>query len=234
MVLAVQDGVGVAVVFAKVLVGPGEHAARPAGGVVDGLHHVAAPEVRLRREEQADHQPDDLAGREVLSRLLVRLLGADPDQLLEDVAHLDVVDAVWRQVHSGEPLDDLEQQVLLVHACDLLAEGATLHDLAHVGGEVADVGAEVLCQVVRVVEQPLEVEPGRVVERPARRLLKEALAHVLVPAGIPGVGVKHRLLRLLQHAVEAPQDGQGEDDLAVLVSLVRASQQVADAPDEVR
>ena len=128
---------------------------------------------------------------------------------------------------------NLEQQVLLVHARDLLAEGAALHDLAHVGGEVPDVGAEVLCQVVRVVEQPVEVKPGCIVERPSGRPLEEALAHALVPACVPGVGVKHHLLRLLQSAVEAPQDRQGEDDLAVLVSFVRATEQVADAPDEV-
>ena len=37
-----------------------------------------------------------------------------------------------------------------------------------------------------------------------------------------------------EQAIEAPQHGQRQDHLAVFVALVRAAEQVADAPDEIR
>ena len=93
-------------------------------------------EVLLRREQQIDHELDHLARGEVLPGLLVRLLRADPDQLLEDVAHLDVVHARRARGRSAaERLDDLVEQVLLGHAGDLLVEREPLHDGAHVRRE---------------------------------------------------------------------------------------------------
>ena len=53
-------------------------------------------------EEQVDHEPDDLAGREVLPGRLVGEFGEPPDQLLVEVAHLQVGDDVGVQVDVGE------------------------------------------------------------------------------------------------------------------------------------
>ena len=97
----------------------GQHAARAAGRVVDGFDDVAAGEVFLRREQEIDHELDDLARREVFPGLLVRLLRADPDEFLEDVAHLDVVHAGGRKVDGGKTLDDKIEQVLFGHLGDL-------------------------------------------------------------------------------------------------------------------
>ena len=107
-ILAVQVRPHLAVVLAQVVLGDREHSARPARRVVDRLDDVALPEVRLGREQEADHQPDHLAGREVLSGLLFGLLGADADELLEDVPHLHVVDTLRWEVDVGERLHDLE------------------------------------------------------------------------------------------------------------------------------
>ena len=233
-VLPVEVRKCLAVVLAQVVLGDREHAARPARGVVDRLDLVARAEVRLGREQEADHQPDHLARREVLPGLLVRLLGADADELLEHVPHRHVVDALRREVDVRELLDDLVEQVPLVHARDVLVEPEALHDLEDVVREVPNVAAEVLRDVVRVVEQPREVEPRGVVERPPRGALELLATDVRAVAGVRSVGGEHRLLRLGEHAVEAPEHGEGEDDLAVLVALVGAAQQVADAPDEGR
>ena len=127
----------------------------PQAGIVDGLDDVAAAQVLLRREQQVDHQLDHLARREVLPGLLVRLLRADPDQLLEDVAHLDVVHALGREVDGGERLDDLVEQVLFGHARDLLVEREPLHDVADVLREAVDVAVEIRRELVGVVEQAL-------------------------------------------------------------------------------
>ena len=54
------------------------------------------------------------------------------------------------------------------------------------------------------------------------------------PVPVPGGLVEDLLLGGLEHAVEAPQHGEGEDDAPVLGLLVVAPQQVGDRPDERR
>ena len=131
-VLAVENGVRFAVVVAQVLLGHGQHAAGPAGGVIDRLDDVALAQVRFRRQQQVHHQLDDLARGEVLAGLFVGLLRSDADQFLEDIPHLHVVDPLRRQVQFGEPLDDLEELVVLVHARYLLAKPEAVHNLADI------------------------------------------------------------------------------------------------------
>ena len=93
---------------------------------------MALAKVRLRREQEAYHQPDHLARCEVFSHVLVRLLGTDADELLEHISHLHVVDARRREVDPGEALDDLIEQVSFVHARDMLVEPEALHDVKDV------------------------------------------------------------------------------------------------------
>ena len=218
--------------LAQVVLSGRQHSAGTARRVVDRLDDVSLAQVGLRRQQQIHHQPDHLAGREVLPSLLVGLLCTDPDELLEDVAHLHVVDPSQRQIEVCELLDDLEQQVAFVHTGDVLTEAEAFHDLAHVLREADDVGVEVLRELVRVVEQPLEVQRRRVVERPSRGVLKELPSHVVALCAVLSVCVEHRLFRVGENAVEAAQHRQRQDDLAVLVTLVRTTQQVADPPDE--
>jgi hypothetical protein len=142
-VLTEELGLGVAVEVADVFFRDGQHAARAAGGIVDGFDDVAAGEVFLRREEEIDHELYDLAGGEMLPGLLVRLLCADANEFLEDIAHLDVVHALGREVHRGELLDHEVEQVFLSHLRDLRIEAEPLHDGADVGREAVDVGADI-------------------------------------------------------------------------------------------
>ena len=85
-------------------------------------------EVFLRREEEIDHQLDHFARGEVFAGLLVRLLRADPDQFLEDVAHLHVVDLRGGEIDLRKRFDDQVEQILLGHPGDLLVEVEPLHD----------------------------------------------------------------------------------------------------------
>ena len=62
-------------------------------------------------EQQVDHEPDDLARREVLSGGLVRELGEPADQLLVEVAHLQVRHGLGVQVDLGELADHLVEEV---------------------------------------------------------------------------------------------------------------------------
>ena len=62
-------------------------------------------------EQQVDHEADDLAGREVLPGGLVGQLREAPDQLLVEVAHLEVRDGVGMQVDVGESRNDQVEKV---------------------------------------------------------------------------------------------------------------------------
>ena len=152
-VLAVHHRTGLGVQPADVLLGHGKHTAGAASRVVDRLHHVTAGKVLLRRQQQVHHELDNLARREMLPGLLVRLLRADPNQLLEDVAHLDVVNLLHAKVYLRKRLDDLIKQVLFGHARDLLIEREPFHDVADVLGETVDVAVKVGGEVIRVIQQ---------------------------------------------------------------------------------
>ena len=193
---------------------------------------MALAQVPFGRQQQVDHQLDHLARREVLPGLLVGLLRPDADELLEDIAHLHIVHPFRREVDSGEALHHLVEQVLLLHAGDLPVEGEALHDLAHVGRESVDVGVQIGGDLVRVVQQLRQVELREVVER--------ALGDLPQQAPYDGLRLRPDLRVLREHprlgggeqAIEASQHRQRQDDLAVLVALVRPAEQVADAPDE--
>ena len=88
-----------------------------------------------------------------------------PDQLLEDVAHLDVGHHVGVQVDLAELRDDQVQPVGLVELGDVLLEAEVLDDLAGPGGEALDVVGQVGGDVVGIALEFLEVELAGVVER---------------------------------------------------------------------
>jgi hypothetical protein len=58
-------------------------------------------DVLRRVDASLDREPVDLARREVLAGVLVGLLAEAADELLEDVAHLQVADAIGMQSMSA-------------------------------------------------------------------------------------------------------------------------------------
>ena len=186
----------------------------------------------VRREQQVDHQPDDLARREVVAGGLVRGFIEPPDQVLEDQAHLVVRHRVGVQVDLGELADHQEQPVGFVQLGDLLLELEILEDLAGLGGERLDVVGQVLGDLVRVALQLLEIELAGVVERVAGDPVQDRLEVLDAAAFQRRVLLQHLRLGRLQHAVQPAQDGQRQDHPAVLRRLIRAAEQVRDRPDE--
>ena len=125
---------------------------------------MAAGEVLLRGEEKIDHEFDHLARREVFPGLFVRLFRPNPDEFLEDIAHLDGVHAGGREVNGGEPIDHEVEKVFLGHPGDLRAEIEPLHDGPDIGGKAVDVAVEVGGKLVGVVQQARLVQLGQVVK----------------------------------------------------------------------
>lgn len=171
----------------------------------------------------------------MLPGLLVGLFSPDPDELFEDVAHLHIVDTLRREVDFGigKRLHHLIENVLLGHAQHVLAEIEALHDLADVRREGIDVAVQIGGELVRVIQQPGEVELREVVELRAGNLAELGADDVFTLALERLVRIEHGLLGGRKNAVESPEHRQRQNDLAVLVPLVRTPEQVADAPDEI-
>ena len=135
------------------------------------------------------------------------------------------------EVDRGELLRDHVKQARLGQPVDLRLEVELLEDVAHGRGKAVDVRAQVGGDVVLVAHQLLEVERRTVVEA----LLGDAGQHhigaellLLERLGL----LKHGRLGGLEHAVEAAQDGEREDHLAVVGLLEVASEKIGDGPDE--
>ena len=182
-------------------------------------------------EEQIDHQPDDLARREVLPGGLVRQFGKLADQFLEDRAHLGIADGIGMEVDVGELLGDEVEQAGLGQLVDLGVKLEALENVAHGRRERLHVGAQVFADVVLVAHELLQVERRGVVEELAGLAQQEGLG---IQAGrLAGFLLgQHGGLGGFQHAIQAAQDGEGQDDLAVFGLLVVAAQEVGDGPDE--
>jgi hypothetical protein len=161
---------------------------------------------------------DDVAGREVLARVLVQRLVELPDQLLEDRPHHGVRDPVRVQVNLGKLLHDLEKEPGVVELGDRVVEVELLDHLPHVRAERLDVRAEVVRDVLRVVHQPLKRVERRVVECVAGGLPEEVV-RVVELALVLVEGLEDFLLRGLQDLVDTAENGQREDDVLVLAAL---------------
>lgn len=94
----------------------------------------------------------------MFARLFVGLLRADADELFEDVTHLHVIDLSGGEIDLRKGFDDFVEKILLRHPGDLLVEPKAFHNAAHVRRELVDVTVEIWRELVRIVEQLLEVE----------------------------------------------------------------------------
>ena len=182
-------------------------------------------------EQQVHHQPDHLAGREVLASGLIGQLGELADQLLIEIPHLQVRHRRRAQVDLRELRHHQIQQVVVVEAVDLHIEVELLHDVAGRLREPRDVVAQVPGHVVGIAQQRVERVPGHVHERLIGHLLQQRLAVAQCLRQVRH-GLQHLGLGRLQHAVQPAQHRQRKDHPPVLGLLVHAPQQVRHRPDE--
>ena len=97
------------------------------------------------RKEQADHEADDFAGREVFSGLFIVFFVEFPDQLFKDIAHAEIGKGrhfaaiginhfMWRKVNigGGEFFQNIKQHVFFSHVADLSAQLEFFDNLLHI------------------------------------------------------------------------------------------------------
>ena len=214
----------------QVFLGHGQHAARPAGRVVDGDVPVRDGDV-----EQFDHQPDHFARGEVFSGLLAALFREAPQDLLVDVAHLQRRQLVRAELQFLVLVQDRSEAVVLHRLADGGPVVEMLDDVVDVLREAVDVGAEVLLEQRVVFLVDLPQRPVRLVGERGRAGL-QAL-HQLREFLFGKLGaLRQDLGRLVltpldEHALEAAYHDDGQDDVLVLVGLELAAQPFGRLPD---
>ena len=119
----------------------------------------------------------------------------------------------------------------LASSVDLHGEFEALENVADIGRKALHISREMRPDVVLVADQLRQVQDRRVVKAlpglaqqkrlgiESDRLLRLQLR-------------QHRRLGRLQNAIEAAENGERQDDLAVIGLLVIAAQQVRDRPDK--
>jgi hypothetical protein len=107
-----------------------------------------------------------------------------------------------------------------------------LHDLGRLVGELADVVAQVVGEVLVVVEQGGEGERRGVVEAVTGRFLSMCVLAPPISGRAKAALATHRVLGRREHGIHAAQDKQRQHDRAVLVLLEGAAELVRDLPDE--
>jgi hypothetical protein len=133
------------------------------------------------------------------------------------------------EVHLGHLREDEVQELGAVEAADLGVEVELLDDVAGVGVEGGDPGAEVAGDLPGVGEDGPQVQARGVVGLDAGNGLEDGAD------GLDGQGLgagEDLGLGGLQDAVEPAEQDEWQDDAAVLGPLVVAAQQIGDGPDQ--
>ena len=134
------------------------------------------------------------------------------------------------QVYARKLLNDDEEQILLRHPGNLVAELEPLEDV-EVVRESIDVLLEVGLETCRVAEQRLKRPRCRVVEGQAG-LAFDLGAEQFRLIRIGTDQCNQVLPMIFEHAVEPAQDGHRKDDVTVLVRLVVTAELIGNAPNE--
>jgi hypothetical protein len=94
----------------------------------------------------------------VIASLFVSLLVEFAYQLLEQIAHLKIRDARWRQINLGRAklLDDQIETIVLVQLLDLALKIELIENIAGAWREPLDVVAQIDRDIRRIAEEFLE------------------------------------------------------------------------------
>jgi hypothetical protein len=135
----------------QIVLGLGKHPTGAAGRVEELAHGAGRGEqLVILDEEDAYHETDDLARREVIARGLIGQFVEPADEVLEDEPHLRIKHPVGVQIHVAELRDDEIEDVGLAHLLDLAPKLEVLEDAADIGRDTINVADKMLGDVVGV------------------------------------------------------------------------------------
>ena len=139
--------------------------ARSARRIVDRAVDAGPIDILFASVDEVRHEADDLARREVIPGFFVGLFVEAHHQMLEQVAHLEIVDPVGVKIDIGHRLDNGEETVAGVELLDLIAKLKAIEDAPRDRGIAVDVRHEVRRNVLGIAKQPGKGIGARVVER---------------------------------------------------------------------
>ncbi|TKS59444.1 MAG: hypothetical protein EWM72_02254 [Nitrospira sp.] len=216
----------------QVFLGDGQHAARAAGGVVDGEMPVGNGNV-----QQLDHETDDFARGEVISGLLAALFREPPEQFLIDITHLQRRELVRTEFQFLVLVQDRSEPVVLHHRADGGSVVEVLDDIVNVLRKAVDVGAEIFLQQGMIFLVDLAERPGGLVREWRLLGIKFEFLDQLGKFLFSELGTFGEHLRALllpprdQHALQPADDNDRQDNVLVFVGLELAAQPLGRFPN---
>ena len=204
--------------------GDGEHPARAAGAIIKQIG-TRLDLVGHRKKHQAGHEPHGVAGCPVFAGFGVIFFIELAHQVFKDGAHGMIIQtgqiADWAgtevDVFVQKLLDQLAEAIGFGEFGDLIPELEVFDDVLDVGRKAVEVSQKVVFEGLPGLSglQVTEGKGGGVVER---LFGCRAQGSVLIGDFCPiecGFHVEDVLLGRLQHGIEAPQHGHGQDDVAI-------------------
>ena len=229
--LAKQFQGGTVVELAQVLFCHAQNAAGTCRGVVHGAYHAGhGQHLLIAVEQQRHHQLNHIARRVLLTGggHVVELA----QQFFKRLAHVVVGDFIDTQRRFGKALHHKVEAVFFCQFVQRGSETEFLENVAHVLREAVNHGFEVVAHVVGGLRDVGQRKFRRVEKRVAADR-GQHLVEVVTLALHGSVACPHRFAGGLQNAIEAAQDGEGQDDLAVFVFFEGTAQQFSVFPNKV-
>ncbi len=164
----------------------------------------------------------------------VALLTESADQLFKYVTHLKVADLIWMKIRLSKLLNHQIQQVVFVQPNNLVIDLESIYEnLSGIVTETVDHIGQVRSDIVRVIQQLLKSEFAGVVKAVPRRHVQHGFTHGIVH-------VLGQILHLLENlvlcggknTVQTAQDGEWQNNLAVVGLFVVPTQKFCYGPDE--
>ena len=115
----------------------------------------------------------------MLPGVLIMRLREPADNLLEDIAHLQIGNYIRVQVGlgGGKLFDDDVEDTLVGHGGDLAVKLELFQDVLDILRKAVQVITKVSLDIVRVVQQPLKGEFAGIIERFARGVAQQHIPH---------------------------------------------------------
>ena len=172
------------------------------------------------------HELDNISARVVIASL--GIFREPTDQVLKDIAHLNIVNGLRIEVKLRECLYHRQQTVILIHLVDLLVKVKALDDVLHIGRKALDVVSEIRRKVVGIIDKLCKGVLARIEE-----LIPRHTAHRLCRVRrILLVLLHDSLLRSFQCALKAADNDHRNNNVLVLVALICTSQLIGNRPNE--
>jgi hypothetical protein len=138
------------------------------------------------------------------------------------------------KIDRGKFLNDHEKKVLAVQIGDLFSESEPFEDIPGVLGKISKIGLKVLSDMLGIVQEFGEGEPGSGIKFLARNF-QEKGGEVCDPGIFSGiVFLEDLIFRGFENAIQSAKDGKGENDLSIVGLFIVPSEKIGNGPEKGR